>query len=55
MPFQYTNTPPGDQIIVLFKGLFVLSTLADSSCEIGVDRITDDHFLNYRDQKKDGR
>ena len=45
MPFKWTATPPGDQITVLFKGLLVLSALADGSCEIGVHRMTDDHFL----------
>jgi hypothetical protein len=45
MPFQFTTTLPSDQITVLFKGLIVLSALADGTCEAGVDRITDDHFL----------
>lgn len=54
MPFQPTTTPPGDQITVLFKGLLVLSTLADGSCEIGVDRITDDHFLIIEIRRRTG-
>lgn len=43
--FQPTTQLPTDQITVLFKGLVVLSALADGTCEAGIHRLTDDHFL----------
>lgn len=43
--FQPTQQLPSDQITVLFKGLVVLSALADGTCEAGIHRLTDDHFL----------
>ncbi|MDX6403821.1 MAG: hypothetical protein QOH70_1276 [Blastocatellia bacterium] len=50
MPFQVTQTKPKDlnaaTATVLLKGLLVIVPAADGkSCDIGIHRLTDDHFL----------
>ena len=45
MPFQPTATRPTGSITLLFKGLLVLSGAADKACQVGVHKMTDDHFL----------
>jgi hypothetical protein len=50
MAFKPTSVRPQGNITVLFKGLLVLTTAevderSNGCCEVGVHRMTDDHFL----------